>query len=117
MARPKPKSWLESIERAADWVDLSMVLAAAQKSFERGRLTRQQAERLAIRAAVRAHQVPRDAEEDALREIWAVDKKDQDENKPGLVCRACHQSKWWDNAGRQTCQICHPQPNEKNKSL
>ena len=116
MARPKPKSWLESIERAADWVDLSMVLAAAQKSFERGRLTRQQAERLAIRAAVRAHQVPRDAEEDALREIWAVDKKDQG-NKTGLVCRACHQSKWWDNAGRQTCQICHPQPNEKNKSL
>ena len=67
----RPKSWLSAIEQAADWVDLSMILAAAQKSFERGRLTRQQAERLAIRAAVRADQVPRDAEEAALRALWA----------------------------------------------
>ena len=70
----RPKSWLETIEQAADWVDLSMTLAAAQKSFERDRLTQNQAERLAIRAAVRAHQLPRDAEAAALREIWAEDK-------------------------------------------
>jgi len=76
----RPKSWLQTIEQAADWVDLSLILTAAQKSFERGRLTQNQAERLAIRAAVRAHQVPRDAEEKALREIWA-EKKPGDEEK------------------------------------
>lgn len=70
----RPKSWLEAIEQAVDWEDLSLILAAAQKSYERGRLTQNQAERLAIRAAVRAHQLPRDAEAEALREIWAEDK-------------------------------------------
>jgi len=70
----RPKSWLETIEQAADWEDLSLILTAAQKSYERGRLTQNQAERLAIRAAVRAHQLPRDAEEEALREIRAEDK-------------------------------------------
>ena len=78
----RPKSWLSAIEQAADWVDLSMILAAAQKSFERGRLTRQQAERLAIRAAVRADQVPRDAEEDALRELWTEEKSGDEKEKP-----------------------------------
>ena len=70
----RPKSWLETIEQAADWVDLSLILTAAQKSYERGRLTQNQAERLAIRAAVRAHQLPRDAEEEALRTLRAEDK-------------------------------------------
>ena len=111
----RPKSWLSAIEQAADWVDLSMILAAAQKSFERGRLTRQQAERLAIRAAVRADQVPRDAEEDALRKLWTEEKSGDETEKPKTapVCRACKQSTWWDNAGRKTCPICHPQPQKQ----
>jgi len=70
----RPKSWLQAIEQAADWADLSGILDAAQKAFERGKLTRDKAEKVAIRAAVRAHQVPRDAQEEALREIRAEEK-------------------------------------------
>ena len=74
----RPKGWLQAIEQAADWEDLSGILDAAQKAFERGKLTRDQAEKLAIRAAVRARQVPQDAEEEALREIWAEEKPDDE---------------------------------------
>jgi len=62
------KSWLGAIEKAEDWEDLSEILTAAQRAFERGKLTREQAEKLAIRAAIRAHQVPRDS-----KPIWAED--------------------------------------------
>ena len=29
---------------------------------------------------------------------------------PKGVCPACGQSRWWDNAGHKTCDVCHPQP-------
>ena len=62
------KSWLGAIEKAEDWEDLSAILEAAQRAFQKGQLTQGQAEKLAIRAAIRAHQVPRDS-----KPIWAED--------------------------------------------
>ena len=29
---------------------------------------------------------------------------------PEGVCFTCGQSRWWDNAGHKTCDVCHPQP-------
>jgi len=108
---PQFRRWRLTIQQAGDWEDLSTILDMAQSAFEAKKLTRDQAEAVAILAAERGKVTPRDA-----RAIWSEALliprgEGGEENDP--ICHACGQSAWWDNAGRKTCQICHPKPQKK----
>ena len=33
------------------------------------------------------------------------------------ACPCCGKTQWWDNAGRRTCGVCHPNPRRAREAL
>ncbi len=110
---PQFRRWRLTIQQARDWEDLSTILDMAQSAFESKKLTRDQAEAVAILAAERGKVTPRDALPLSAAALFVPRGADGGANSP--ICHACGQSSWWDNAGRKTCQICHPKPQKQNE--
>jgi hypothetical protein len=108
---PQFRRWRLTIQQAKDWEDLSTILDMAQSAFEAKKLTRDQAEAIAILAAERGNVVPRDARPLSADALFVPKGAEGGASNP--ICHACGQSSWWDNAGRQTCQICHPKPQKQ----
>ena len=102
----------QAVQQARDWQNLSAALERAQAAFEQGQVTRDQAEELAILAAQTAHKLPKEAHQ--TEESGTVDIPAEDllvrPSDAANNCLACGQSTWWDNAGQQTCGVCHPVP-------
>ena len=116
LAQTEPAEELrQAIRQARDWPDLSGILDRGQVAFERGEVSRDQAEELAALAAQVAHELPEAvnpaADSDTVQ-VWAEDLLD-DSTTATDTCPNCGQAQWWDKAGRRTCQVCHPEPRRK----
>ena len=108
---PQFRRWRLTIQQAKDWEALSTILDMAQSAFKAKKLTRDQAEAIAILATERGKVVPRDARPLSADALFAPKGAEGGARNP--ICHACGQSSWRDNAGRQTCQICHPKPQKQ----
>jgi hypothetical protein len=138
----------QAIRQARDWQDLSGLLDGAQAALERGEVSREEAEGLAILAAqvandaaefkLRAerrlgevlkempkqhgarpsdtglhHVTPRTLSDVGVSKIQSSRFQQVADVPEADACPCCGQAQWWDNAGRRTCQVCHPDPKGK----
>ena len=88
----------------------SQILAAD----ELREVSQDQAKALAVLAAQVAHELPEVAHPAEDTGTCRIEPEDllPDSTTATDTCHCCGQAQWWDKAGRRTCQVCHPRPED-----